>query len=133
MGGRSIYFDEHAFGVEIFVEMLGAALAAVAAHLVAAEGHRRIDGVIGVDPDRAGAEGFGDSWCALATSRVNTPAARPIGRVVGAPTASSSVSKGSAEMTGPKISSRAIFMSSGDAGEDASAAMKLPGRQARLR
>src|ERR1700681_3668005 len=47
--------------VEIFFQVLLAGLAAVAAHLVAAERHRRVHRLIAIDPDRAGAQRFGNA------------------------------------------------------------------------
>src|SRR5262245_52406361 len=46
--------------VEVLVELLDAGFATVAAHLVAAEGHRGVHSLIAVDPHAAGADGLGE-------------------------------------------------------------------------
>src|SRR5260370_18757545 len=48
--------DPDRLDVEIFFQMLLAGLAAVTAHLVAAERHRRIHRLIAIDPNRSGAK-----------------------------------------------------------------------------
>src|SRR6185312_4212044 len=48
--------DPDRLDVEILLDMLLAGLAAIAAHLVAAERHRRVHCLIAVHPDRAGAQ-----------------------------------------------------------------------------
>src|ERR1700738_5068681 len=45
--------DPDRLDVEIFFQMLLAGLAAIAAHLVAAERYRRVHRLIAIDPDRA--------------------------------------------------------------------------------
>src|SRR5258708_19494212 len=50
--------DPDRLDVEIFFQMLLAGLATIAAHLVAAERHRRVHRLIAIDPDRAGAKRF---------------------------------------------------------------------------
>ncbi len=52
--------DPDRLDVEIFLDVLLAGLAAVAAHLVAAERHRRIHRLVAIDPDRAGAQRLRD-------------------------------------------------------------------------
>src|SRR5271167_1629265 len=54
--------DTHAdrLGLEIIFEHLAAHLAAPARLLVAAKGHRRVEDVVAVDPDRTGAQLIGD-------------------------------------------------------------------------
>src|SRR5437879_9864610 len=42
--------------VEIFLDVLQAALATIAAHLVAAEGHGRVHRLVAIDPHRAGSD-----------------------------------------------------------------------------
>src|SRR5882757_8992097 len=53
--------DPHRLDVEILLDVLLAGLAAVAAHLVAAERHRGVHRLIAVDPDRACAKRLGDA------------------------------------------------------------------------
>src|SRR5712675_1873811 len=55
---RLCRLDPDRLDVEIFFQMLLAGLAAVAAHLVAAERHRRVHRLIAIYPDRAGAKRF---------------------------------------------------------------------------
>src|SRR5215469_6063625 len=54
--GSGLYPDR--LDVQVLVLVLHSGLAAVAAHLVAAERHRGIHGLISVDPDRTGADAF---------------------------------------------------------------------------
>src|SRR5580698_3946246 len=53
--------DPDCLDVEVLFQVLLAGLAAVAAHLVAAERHRGVHGLIAVDPDRTGAQRLGDA------------------------------------------------------------------------
>src|ERR1700735_5034492 len=53
--------DPDRLDVEIFFQMLLAGLAAITAHLVAAERHRRVHCLIAIDPDRTGAQRLGDA------------------------------------------------------------------------
>src|SRR5690606_779159 len=75
--------DEHGFHVEVFLHVLRAGLAAVAAHLVAAERHGGIHLLVAVDPHGAGADGTGH---AMRLGHVAGPdaAAEAERRVVGA-------------------------------------------------
>ena len=74
-------------------------------------------------PTRPGAKR--DSLCAVPRWVLNMPAAKPYGVALARSTTSSSVSNGSAEMTGPKISSRAIRIPS-DTAPKTVGSMKLP-------
>src|ERR1700691_4379601 len=53
--------DPDRLDVEIFFQVLLAGLAAIAAHLVTAERHRRVHRLIAIDPDRAGTKRLGDA------------------------------------------------------------------------
>ena len=88
-----------------------ALLAADARGLVAAERGRRVAGAPGVDVDGAGAQQRGEL---VGLGDVAGPEAgrEAVLGVVGAPATSSRSSNGWATRTGPKISSRAIFISS---------------------
>jgi hypothetical protein len=59
--------DTHAdrFGLKIVLEDLAAHLAAPARLLVAAEGQRRVEDVVAIDPDRAGSQLIGDTVSTL--------------------------------------------------------------------
>src|ERR1700693_5745208 len=54
-------FDPDRVDVEIFFQVLFAGLAAITAHLVAAERYRRVHRLIAVHPDRARAKRLGDA------------------------------------------------------------------------
>src|SRR5690606_2187735 len=53
--------DPDTLGVEIGVEVFDTTFAAIAAHAVPPEGHRRIECVIGIDPDGARADRTGNA------------------------------------------------------------------------
>src|ERR1700722_16300483 len=53
--------DPDRLDVEIFFQVLLAGLAAIAAHLVAAERYRRVHRLIAIHPDRARAKRLGDA------------------------------------------------------------------------
>src|SRR4051812_32459104 len=74
--------DPDRLDAEIFLDVLLAGLAAIAAHLVAAERHRRVHRLIAVDPDRTGPQRLCD---AMRLADVTGPdaAAEPEGGGVG--------------------------------------------------
>src|SRR3954470_22963980 len=74
--------DPDRLDVEILLDVLLAGLAAIAAHLVAAERHRRVHRLIAVDPDRAGPQRPSDPM-RLADITGPDAAAEPEGRGIG--------------------------------------------------
>ena len=84
------------------------------------------DDTIGIDPDRTGVDGTDDPH---GTRKICGPPAKSSGQIhvaFGMLTASSSVSNGMMESTGPNISSRAMVMSLGDIGENRGLDEKSP-------
>ena len=117
--GRSSDLERDGDGLdlEVGVEVRVALLAADARRLVAAEGRRRVAGAPGVDVDGARLQQRGElvgAWRCRGSRRRRRGRTRCRWR---ARATSSRSSNGIATSTGPKISSRAIFMSSVDAGE----------------
>src|SRR5262249_20975846 len=55
--------DPDGFDVEIFIELLDARFAPVAAHLISTKRHCRVHRLITVDPDRTGPDGLGQAMC----------------------------------------------------------------------
>jgi hypothetical protein len=76
-------FDPDRLDVEIFFQVLLAGLAAIAAHLVAAERYRRVHRLIAIHPDRARAKRLGDAM-GFADVLGPDPAAQSERRRVGA-------------------------------------------------
>src|SRR5262245_11487118 len=74
--------DPDGFDVEIFIELLDARLAPVAAHLVSAKRHCRVHRLITVDPDRTGPDGLGQAMCLADIARPD-PAAESERRGIG--------------------------------------------------
>src|SRR5262249_40701284 len=84
-GARSTFSsrpDPDGFDVEIFIELLDARLASIAAHLVSTERHCRVHGLITVDPDRTSPNGLGQAM-RLADIACPDAAAQPEGCGIG--------------------------------------------------
>src|SRR5215470_883105 len=68
--------DPDGFDVEIFIKLLDARLAPVAAHLVSTERYCRVHRLITVNPDRTGPDGLGQAMRLADIARPD-PAAQP--------------------------------------------------------
>jgi exopolysaccharide biosynthesis WecB/TagA/CpsF family protein len=103
--------DPHALGLQIGVDVFEAALAAKAAHLVAAEGHARVHGEIVVHPDRTGADALHRRHRLVDVARPHAARQAEAGGI-GAGDHLVETVEGQDRGDGPKISSRAMRISS---------------------
>jgi hypothetical protein len=111
-GASLLHRHRHRLDLGVIPQRVFAQFAADAGHLEAAEGGGGVEDVVAVDPDRAGLELGGE---AVGLADVARPDRRRPGRTcVRLPRSiTSSMSlNGMIDMTGPKISSQAIFISS---------------------
>ena len=109
---RRVALQGHPDGlhVGILLDRIGAEVAAEAALLISSEGAGRVEGVVAVDPDGAGFDLGGDAVGELDVARPDGGGKAVDGAVRDAD-GLVDVEKRMALTTGPKISSRAIFIS----------------------